>query len=203
MRLMRGNVAGWMMAVIVLIAATTAHACPKCGSGPNGECGPDCTCCGGGHASAPDAPLPTAPDPEPGVVDVLMLDFQFVPEDITVTPGTTVRWTNEDFDAHDTISDDALWHSEYLANGQSFEYTFTDDRIQQLSYYCSIHGGMTGSVTVVVPEPSTFSLLLLLSMIHRGRPLRSLPGQRSKPPKAKGMRSSNLPRSGSGSVRPI
>src|SRR4051812_33624659 len=203
MRVVRGNGVGWLIAVIVMMAATTAHACPKCGSGPNGECGPGCTCCGGTHPSGPDAPPPAAPDAEPGVVDVLMLDFQFDPDDITVTPGTTVRWTNEDFDAHDTISVDALWHSEYLANGQSFEYTFTDDRIQQLSYYCSLHGGMSGSVTVVVPEPAAFSLLLLFSIIHRGRALRSLPGQRSSPPKAKGMRSSNFPRSGNGSVRPI
>lgn len=203
MRVIRGNGAGWMIAFIVLIAATTAHACPKCGSGPSGECGPECTCCGGAHASEPQSPPLDAPPPEPGVVDVLMLDFQFVPEDITVTPGTTVRWINEDFDTHDTISDDALWHSEYLGNGDTFEYTFTDDRIQQLSYYCSLHGGMTGSVTVVVPEPGAVSLILLLWMNHRGRPLRSLPGQRSRPPKAKGMRSSNLPRSGSGSVLPI
>ena len=87
---MRGNAVGWMIAVIVLIAATAAQACSQCHSGPNGECGPDCTCCGGAHASAPDSPLPDAPAPEPGVVDVLMVDFQFVPQDITVTPGTNM-----------------------------------------------------------------------------------------------------------------
>ena len=203
MPVMRGNAVGWLIAMVVLIAAATAHACPQCHSGANGDCGPDCTCCGGAHASAPDAPLPDSPNPEPGVVDVLMVDFQFVPQDITVTPGTTVRWTNEDFDAHDTISNDALWKSQYLANGQSFEYTFTVDRIEQLNYHCSLHGGMFGSVTVVVPEPGVFAFVLMLCGTHRGRPARSLPGQRSSPPKAKGMRSSNLPKSGNGSVRPI
>jgi hypothetical protein len=104
-----------------------------------------------------------------------MIDFQFVPEDITVTPGTTVRWTNEDFDAHDTISDDALWHSQYLGNGDTFEYTFTADRLEQLSYYCSIHGGMTGSVTVVLPEPSGIALVFVLAVLarHRGSAART------------------------------
>src|SRR5207248_90593 len=156
MLVMRGNAVGWMIVVLALATPFTAHACPNCHNGPDGGCGPDCTCCGGAHSPAGSA-SPDAPAPEPGGVDVLMIDFQFVPQDITVTPGTTVRWTNEDFDAHDTISNDALWHSQYLANGQSFEYTFTDERIEQLDYYCSIHGGMFGSVTVVVPEPSAIA----------------------------------------------
>jgi len=176
MRLIHGNAVGWMIALLALIIPSAAHACSNCHSGTDGTCGPNCTCCGGAHSSGSESAPLDAPIPEPGVVDVLMLDFQFVPEDITVTPGTTVRWTNEDFDTHDTISDDALWHSEYLSPGDSFEYTFTDDRIQQLSYYCSLHGGMTGSVTVVVPEPSWIALGwgLLIFALHRGRLLRSL-----------------------------
>src|SRR5690348_10807029 len=124
MLLMRRNAIAWMIAVLSLLAPATSHACPKCHSGPDGSCGADCTCCGDAHASAPQSPSFDPPAAEPGVVDVLMLDYQFVPENITVTPGTTVRWINEDADAHDTISDDALWHSEYLGSGDTFEYTF-------------------------------------------------------------------------------
>jgi plastocyanin len=162
--------AQFAIAFALLAFASPAMACDKCHAGPDGDtCAPGCTCCGGAHGSQPPNPQVTPPDPEPGVVDIAMVDYLYVPETVSVTPGTTVRWTNYDAESHDTISNDFLWHSEYIDPGKSFEYTFTDDSFQPFEYYCSLHGGMTGTITVVAPEPVLAVFAAVLSFIPRPR----------------------------------
>jgi plastocyanin len=151
----------------LLWIAPIALACANCHSADGAGCGPNCTCCGHHDASNEKPNLSLIPPPEEGVVDVVIQDYLFVPQDIEVTPFTTVRWTNLDFDTHDTVSgtfNDAghVWRSEYLEQGQSFEFTFTDDSLQRFEYFCSLHGGMFGSVTVVAPEPAAIGLFSVL-----------------------------------------
>lgn len=76
--------------------------------------------------------------------------FEFTPSDLTIEPGTTVRWVN-DADIFHTITPDG--HSEWSegsvsSTGDTFEHTF--DTEGTFPYYCSPHlsQGMTGSITV-------------------------------------------------------
>jgi plastocyanin len=104
-------------------------------------------------------------------------DFEprFVPAEITIRPGDTVRWANTDvFHDHSTESGTgsldpnagALWNSGILRLGQTFEYTF--DEAGRFEYFSRPHEveGMFGVVIVSdgtpVPggvEPSTWGVL--------------------------------------------
>ena len=80
------------------------------------------------------------------VVSVNIKDFKFVPADITVKVGDTVKWTNEDSAAHTVESSDKVLKSDELSQGDTFSYTFTN--AGKHDYVCGIHKSMHGSVTV-------------------------------------------------------
>jgi plastocyanin len=74
-------------------------------------------------------------------------DFAFGPEELFVSVGETVTWTNdEEGIGHTTASDDGLWQSDTLNSGDTFEHTF--DEAGVFTYFCSIHPSMTATVTV-------------------------------------------------------
>jgi plastocyanin len=70
----------------------------------------------------------------------------FNPNPLTVSPGTTVTWTNTDSIAHTSTSDAPGWNSGTLASRQQFSFTFSTSGTFQ--YHCAIHPGMTGTVIV-------------------------------------------------------
>ena len=70
----------------------------------------------------------------------------FTHQDITVNAGTTVVWINRDAVQHTTTHQGGDWDSDWLANGQSFGYTFTEPGT--FDYFCDIHPSMTATVTV-------------------------------------------------------
>ncbi len=72
--------------------------------------------------------------------------MNFHPDTVTVAPGTTVTWTNDDSFAHTTTSDTKLWDSGLLQPGKSFSHTF--DKPGSFPYHCAVHTFMTGTVTV-------------------------------------------------------
>jgi plastocyanin len=71
-------------------------------------------------------------------------------EDLSVTVGQTVRWTNQDAAPHTatsgTGSPSGVFDSGTLSQGGSYEYTFS--QAGSFPYYCKIHPDMTGTVTV-------------------------------------------------------
>jgi plastocyanin len=82
--------------------------------------------------------------------DVTALDGSFDADNIQITPGTTVTWTNQGQDAHDVVpvEDNAPWGVD-LANfgpGTSYEYTFGEAGIYR--YVCTVHPNMIGQVVV-------------------------------------------------------
>jgi plastocyanin len=79
-------------------------------------------------------------------VTVSIQNFAFNPPDITVTPGTTVTWVNNDSVPHTTTANDETWDSETLQPGESFSFTF--DTPGTFPYFCEIHPFMMGNVTV-------------------------------------------------------
>ena len=101
--------------------------------------------CGGGDegTSATEEPEGAAA----GTPEVVIENFQFVPQEIEVAEGTTVTWTNQDEVAH-TVQDegDLFPESEDLAQGQTFSFTY--ERAGSFPYICGIHPYMKGTVTV-------------------------------------------------------
>lgn len=73
-------------------------------------------------------------------------NFTFSPTTLTVTAGTTVRWTNKDDVPHTVVSSDKAFKSNTLDTDQEFTYTFTQPGTY--SYFCSLHPKMTATVVV-------------------------------------------------------
>ncbi len=99
--------------------------------------------------------LAALPSPVPaaaGAVSVRIAHYTFDPAVLTITPGTTVRWTNYQADANDVVVRDGpvLFRSPSLRPGDSFEYTFT--QLGTYAYFCAPHPFMTAEVRVVLDE---------------------------------------------------
>lgn len=90
-------------------------------------------------------------EPTGEVVEVTLTANQtFSPAEISISPGTTVRWVNESQESH-TVTPDGHdeWSSASLTQeGQTFTHTF--DEAGDFDYYCEPHLalGMTGRVVV-------------------------------------------------------
>jgi plastocyanin len=76
--------------------------------------------------------------------------YAFLPQRITVKPGTTVTWTNDDDDSHTVASSAKLFKSGPLDTGDKFSFTFTTPGTY--AYFCSVHPQMTGTIVV---EPAS------------------------------------------------
>ena len=78
-----------------------------------------------------------------------IIDFVF--EDISVSVGVTVVWTNMDNKAHTTTSGvppdvSGVWDSPFLKQSQTFSYRFTE--VGEFEYWCRVHPFMTATVKV-------------------------------------------------------
>ena len=72
--------------------------------------------------------------------------YAFLPQRITVKPGTTVTWSNDDDESHTVASSAKLFKSKALDTGDKFAFTFTTPGTY--AYFCSLHPHMTGAVVV-------------------------------------------------------
>jgi plastocyanin len=85
---------------------------------------------------------------------VTIQNFAFTPASITVTPGTTVTWTNKDNTAHTVTADSGNGpNSGQLQQGQTYSFTF--QQAGTYAYHCTIHPEM--KATVVVSSSSSGS----------------------------------------------
>ena len=85
--------------------------------------------------------------PAAATVHVTIKGFAFNPATITVAPGTTVVWTQQDSAPHTVTSDTNAWTaSNPLSTGQTFSHVFTTPGTY--AYHCSIHPYMTAKVIV-------------------------------------------------------
>lgn len=112
-------------------------------------------CGGGGGGSNP----PTTPPP-PNVVVVEIFDNRFEPKQLTIQPGTTVRWINRGAATdHSTMAMSGSWNSGFVFTGPgtTFEHTFTAaDDGETFEYSCVTHKEccmMQGSVRVGESAP--------------------------------------------------
>ncbi|MBI2916528.1 MAG: cupredoxin domain-containing protein [Chloroflexi bacterium] len=105
----------------------------------------------GGSAGPTPTPAPTptpTPTPVPGPVptgDVTMGASSFSPGSLTVSAGKTVVWANSSSLPH-TVTAGGMFDSGMVMQGSTYSYTFTAPGTY--GYVCSLHPGMSGSVTV-------------------------------------------------------
>ena len=97
-------------------------------------------------------------------VDVAVVNTEFIPADITIQAGDTVRWTNQ-AGVHNVIAQDGSFPGNGIPSAEAWvhEVTFTEESVH--IYRCEPHSssdflfGMVGSVTVEEadePEPEPF-----------------------------------------------
>jgi plastocyanin len=78
---------------------------------------------------------------------VEIADLAFAPEELSVAVGTEVTWVNNDPDLpHTATSDDDVFDSGNLTEGDEFSFTF--DEAGTFSYFCQVHPTMRGTVVV-------------------------------------------------------
>ena len=100
--------------------------------------------CGGEDA---DEALPPQLDGGVEIAETITVDDgRFEPDEVTVEPGASVEWINEDDVAHTITAEDDLFDSGVIEPGESFVFTF--DAPGTAAYGCSVHPDMTGSVAI-------------------------------------------------------
>lgn len=119
----------------------------------NGTVGANATMSGSATSTGTGAPAPDE-------ASVSIEDDQFVNATVTIAVGGTVTWTHNGSNPHTVTADDDSFDSspncgtnplpfvsDCLEDGDTFEWTFPE--AGAYSYRCKVHGGMTGTVTVV------------------------------------------------------
>jgi plastocyanin len=76
-------------------------------------------------------------------------NFSFQPSNLTISPGTTVTWHNQDGIEHTITSDTGLFDSGVINAGKKFSFDFNTPG--NYKYHCSIHPNMRGTITVSGP----------------------------------------------------
>jgi plastocyanin len=112
--------------------------------------------CGGSSAGSPPAAVPAK---DGVVVNTGLLSFD--PQSVTVKPGQAVTWLGGDNITHVlvegtyTVGGDGLRTEQTEDNAFSLELTkkgqhvsHTYDKAGTFTYFCTIHKGMNGTVTV-------------------------------------------------------
>jgi plastocyanin len=108
--------------------------------------------CGGGGEKGDQAkdakPASSKDGPLSGEAPVRIVNFEFKPKTVVVTPGTKVTWTNDDTNLHDVKDTSPLANpvSSEMSKGETFAITYAQPGTY--SYVCGIHPYMTGSVEV-------------------------------------------------------
>jgi plastocyanin len=111
---------------------------------------------GGGVALAqypdPSTPAPAtaatvAPAPAPSPVSVIHIkNFAYVPDTVTIHPGSTVRFVEDDETPHTVTAMDHSYDSGNLSQKDTWKHTFAKEGTYQ--YFCAYHPYMKGTVIV-------------------------------------------------------
>lgn len=70
----------------------------------------------------------------------------FAPSPVTVAVGTRVTWVNNDVTTHDATADNHAFATGSIAPGASASVTLQS--AGSITYVCTIHPGMTGTINV-------------------------------------------------------
>jgi plastocyanin len=77
---------------------------------------------------------------------IVITNFEFSPSVLTVAPGTTITWVNEDESPHTVTDKTKSFRSAALDTNDRFSYTFTQPG--EFAYYCTLHPMMVGRIVV-------------------------------------------------------
>jgi plastocyanin len=95
------------------------------------------------------AALPLAA-PAATTATVHIKNFKFVPAVVSVVPGTTVTFVNDDQEPHTVTATNHSFDSEGLDTNQKWAHTFA--KAGTYAYFCEMHPFMHGTVTVKAPK---------------------------------------------------
>jgi plastocyanin len=108
---------------------------------------------GGGGGGASTTEQPSSGGGGGGGVQVSLKNIQFNPKDVTVKPGETITFTNDEAVAHDVHKqsgpgpDFASGGDGGMQEGDTFELKL--DKPGKYDYVCHVHApGMAGTITV-------------------------------------------------------
>jgi plastocyanin len=82
------------------------------------------------------------PDPN----RIVVKDFMFMPNSLTVKAGSTVTWANMDDEPHAVVSNTGLFRSAAMDTNESFSFKF--EQAGTYHFRCSIHPRMVGTIVV-------------------------------------------------------
>lgn len=88
---------------------------------------------------------PVAESPQ-GANAVVITDFAYEPEPVTVPPGTTITFSNADPAPHTATADDGSFDTDTL--DQDAEAMITVEEPGTYTYFCKFHMFMNGTVEV-------------------------------------------------------
>ena len=77
---------------------------------------------------------------------IIMSGLTFNPNILTVAPGTTVTWVNNESVTHTVTSDSSKFDSGNMVKGDEFNFTFANAGVYP--YHCNFHPNMTGKIIV-------------------------------------------------------
>ena len=106
-------------------------------------------------AQYPEVPTPTpepatrtaAPAPAPSPVSAIHIkNFAYVPDTVTIHPGQTVRFIQDDETPHTVTAADHSYDSGNLSQKDTWKHTFAAEGTYK--YFCAYHPYMKGTVIV-------------------------------------------------------
>jgi plastocyanin len=126
-----------MRRTLLLLTAVLALAVAGCGSGSDSSSSST-------GASVPKS-LPTSTNGKTLTVD--MKNITFSPKDVTLKVGQTIKWVNLDTVQHNVVADTgADFKSDTFGQNGTFEWTAV--KPGKVTYECTLHPGMVGTITV-------------------------------------------------------
>jgi plastocyanin len=126
-----------MTRILLALCAVVALAAAGCGGSNSGSTS------SGSSSSASTA----AASSSSGGVTIKMQNIAFAPKAVTVKVGQKVTWTNEDSVDHNVTSQSGeTIKSDNFGKGGTF--SFTPKKAGTIKYVCTIHPGMTATLTV-------------------------------------------------------
>jgi plastocyanin/uncharacterized membrane protein len=83
---------------------------------------------------------------------IIMKGVKFQPAELTVKPGETIEFKNEDIFAHTVTAEDGSFDSGLIQPGSSWKMTMPN--VASLAFHCSPHPNMKGRLVAAAGEPS-------------------------------------------------
>ena len=100
--------------------------------------------------SSSPAPSGAAPSPAPSPISTIHIkNFAYVPDTVTIRPGQSVRFVEDDDTPHTVTAGDKSFDSGNLDKGSSWTHVF--DQEGTYAYFCTYHTYMRGKVIVKAP----------------------------------------------------